>query len=139
MALDTRALSEPLGEFALHRVCSSSLCGVGHHGDLPLTWNVGNLELVFIILMEVDLDFGLFMAVIIITGGSPVISVGGKVEILRSNGSYWCSLPELPDHSELEQTLCKTKCPKGSDSARVSRAIVGTTPNAQANPRILVF
>ena len=38
-------------------------------------------------------------------------------------------------HSELEQT----NCPKGSDSALVSRAIVGTTPNAQANPRILVF
>ena len=48
-------------------------------------------------------------------------------------------LDQIPIHSELEQTLCKMNCPKGSDSDRVSRAIVGTTPNAQANPRVLVF
>ena len=36
--------------------------------------------------------------VIIITGGYPSYK---SVEILRSNGSYWCSLPDLPDDRSL--------------------------------------
>ena len=50
-----------------------------------------------------------------------------------------CKLSTIKKHSELEQTLCKTNWSMRSDSARVSRAIVGTTPIAQANPRIQVF
>ena len=37
-----------------------------------------------------------FCLAIIITGGDPSSSYR-SVEILRSNGSYWCSLPNLPD------------------------------------------
>ena len=47
------------------------------------------------------------MSAIIITGGSPSSK---SVEILRENGSYWCSLPDLPDsklyHSQSGLILC---------------------------------
>ena len=37
------------------------------------------------------------MSAIIISGGYLSSSVGRPVEILHANGSYWCSLPNLPD------------------------------------------
>ena len=44
---------------------------------------------------------------IIITGGYPS---SRSVEILRANGSYWCSLPDLPDdrwyHSQSGLVTC---------------------------------
>ena len=40
----------------------------------------------------------LFISAIIITGGDSSASASIRsVEILRENGSYWCSLPNLPD------------------------------------------
>ena len=39
-----------------------------------------------------------FISAIIITGGDSSASASIRsVEILRENGSYWCSLPDLPD------------------------------------------
>ena len=38
-----------------------------------------------------------FFSAIIITGGGPTLR---SVEILHSNGRYWCSLPDLPDDRE---------------------------------------
>ena len=42
-------------------------------------------------------------------------------------------------HRGLEQDLGLTNWTKRSDTVRVTRATVGTTPNVQSNPRILVF
>ena len=47
------------------------------------------------------MDYHHIISAIILTGGySNISSVSSSVEILRSNGSYWCSLPDLPDVRE---------------------------------------
>ena len=43
------------------------------------------------------------------------------------------------NHRGLEQDLGLTNWTKRSDTVRVTRATVGTTPNVPSNPRILVF
>ena len=62
-----------------------------------------------------------FCSAIIITGGSPSGYVGRSVEILRSNGSYWCSLPDLPDlrfqHTQSGLITCGSS---GSDTSCLS-------------------
>ena len=41
-------------------------------------------------------NYHAFISAIIITGGYPSSNYR-SVEILRENGSYWCSLPDLPN------------------------------------------
>ena len=37
-------------------------------------------------------------AAIIVTGGAPSNTAGTSVELLHSDGSPWCSLPDLPEY-----------------------------------------
>ena len=59
---------------------------------------------------------------IIITGGvvTGIEGYGVSVEILRENGSYWCSLPDLPDirytHTQSGLVACGGTPPPMSES-----------------------
>ena len=50
---------------------------------------------------------------IIITGGVPSYR---SVEVLRANGSYWCSLPDLPDDRYYHTQSGLVTCGGGSNS-----------------------
>ena len=56
--------------------------------NIVLKDNVGKV----LILCSIHLSLYCIISAIIISG-----SISRSVEILRANGSYWCSLPDLPD------------------------------------------
>ena len=61
--------------------------------NIVLKDNVGKV----LILCSIHLSLYCIISAIIISGGYTTSSASRSVEILRANGSYWCSLPDLPD------------------------------------------
>ena len=56
-------------------------------------------------------------AAIIVTGGVPSESAGTSVELLHSDGSLWCSLPDLPETRYGHTQTGLEACGGGSSSS----------------------
>ena len=57
------------------------------------------------------------LSVILVSGGSPSGNVGRSVELLHTNGSRICSLPNLPNSRGAHTQTGLTACGGGDDSA----------------------
>ena len=57
------------------------------------------------------------LSVILVSGGEPHASVGRSVELLHTNGSRICSLPDLPSSRRLHTQTGLTACAGGGDDA----------------------
>ena len=73
-------------------------------------------------MMQHDLDIKVtyLFSAILISGGSDGSSADRSVEILRPNGSYWCSLPDLPDARYYHSQSGVVTCGGGRSDTRTS-------------------